>query len=311
MDADTAAVIDVLELQNAQIYLRPASAVFTQQDGFSESNSDLPMLEFVSAKCRAIISLQGAQVLSFCPAGKSDLLWLSSRSNFQPGQAIRGGIPVCLPWFGVNRHQADLPKHGLARTQLWALDDVHQGDDEVIKLRFTFRPASDDLALFPYSFLAELTVELGDKLRLSLRVTNEGQETMPLSFALHSYFSVGEVQSVSIDGIDGREYLDNCQGLARFVQHDSLVFDREIDRVFESAAGKQAIIDGGRKITIEGEGCDTVVIWNPGAELAGAMSDVGSQYQRYVCVERGMAFADELELAAGEMAAAEMQLSSG
>ena len=307
-----AASLDVLELRNAQIHLRPASAVFTEAEGFLALNStsaDLPVLECISDKCRAIISLQGAQVLSFRPAGKADLLWLSPLSQFHAGDAIRGGIPVCLPWFGVNRRQADLPKHGLARTQLWSLDDVQQAEDDTIALRLVFRPNSEDLALFPYAFLAELTIELGNELRLSLRIINEGRDTMPLSFALHSYFSVSDAQVVNIDGIAGREYLDNCQSLSRCVQSDKLVFDREIDRVYEAVGGRQAIVDAARHIAIEGRGCDTVVIWNPGAALAEKMADVGLHYREYVCVERGMAFGDELELAAGEVVLADMLLS--
>jgi glucose-6-phosphate 1-epimerase len=311
--ADIAASIDMLELRNAQIHLRPASDIFTAADGFSALSSDsadMPVLECVSAKCRAVISLQGAQILAFCSAGKQELLWLSPLSRFHAGDAIRGGIPVCLPWFGVNRRQADLPKHGLVRTQLWSLDDVQQAEDDTISLRLVFRPNSVDLALFPYSFLAELTIELGTELRLSLRLSNEGQELMPLSFAFHSYFSVSDAAVISLEGVDGCEYLDNCQGLSRFVQSDNLVFDREIDRVYEAVGASQTLIDSHRKIEIDGRGCDTVVIWNPGAVLAAEMDDVGQYYRDYVCVERGMAFGDELKLAAGGVAEAKMTLSS-
>ncbi|CAA0109593.1 Putative glucose-6-phosphate 1-epimerase [Zhongshania aliphaticivorans] len=313
MSADTKASLDVLELRNAHIHLRSASSVFNKQGGFSESGegaADFPVLECVTEHCYAVIALQGAQLLSFRPTGKSEVLWLSPLAKFSLGDAVRGGIPICLPWFGVNRHQADLPKHGIARTQLWTLGDVQQADDGIIRLCFTFRSSDNDLALYPYPVSAELTVELGEELGMSLQVANEGDEPMPLSFALHSYFSVSDVQQVSIAGIDGRDYLDNCQDLSRCVQSEPLTFNGEIDRVYEAVGGRQVIHDDERDVYIDGEGCDTVVVWNPGAVLAGKMADVGPHYQRYVCVERGMAFGDELMLAAGSEATANMRLST-
>ncbi|CAA0115091.1 D-hexose-6-phosphate mutarotase [Zhongshania aliphaticivorans] len=311
MTVDLASNLDVLELKKAHIYLRSAKAVFSPSGGFSAlaATAEHPVLECVTSKCRAVISLQGAQLLSFIPTGKQELLWLSPLATFKPGDAIRGGIPLCLPWFGLNRRQPELPKHGVARTQFWALDDVSQDDDETLNLRLVFNPSSDDLEMFPYPFSAQLNVSMGDALRLSLVIKNEGAYAMPLSFAMHSYFAVSDVRAVKIEGVEGREYLDNCRDLARFVQDESLQFDGEIDRVYETVGGCQAIIDGSRQIKIDGSACDTVVIWNPGETLAGTMADVGSYYRDYVCLERGMAFGDELELAAGDVARATMQLS--
>jgi glucose-6-phosphate 1-epimerase len=313
VNSDIAASLDVLNLRNAQIHLRAASTVFTEVNGYSELSSesaDLPVLECISETCRAVISLQGAQILSFRPSGKDELLWLSPLSSFRVGDVIRGGIPLCLPWFGVNRRQVDLAKHGFARTQLWTLDDVQQAEDDKITLQFGFSPTKDDLAVFLFPFRAQLDVTLGDELHLKLSIINQGRETMPLSFALHTYFAVGDLGRVKIDGLSGSAYLDNCQGLAKFVQSDPLVFDKEIDRVYEGLGGSQSILDAGRRIDIGGVGCDTVVVWNPGAELAGKMADVGSHYLDYLCVERGMAFDDEQLLAAGGVTVAEMTLSS-
>ena len=309
---DLASSLDVLELKNAHIYLKAANAIFTPAHGFSavSTSADFPVLECVTSKCRAVISLQGAQVLSFIPNGKQDLLWLSPLATFKTGDAIRGGIPLCLPWFGVNRRQPELPKHGVARTQMWTLDDVSQDADETLNLRFVFSPNEDDLEVFPYPFTAQLEVSMRSELGLTLSIKNEGGDAMPLSFAMHSYFAVSKLDAVKIEGIAGREYLDNCQGLARFVQDQELQFDAEIDRVYEALGACQQIHDGSRKIKIDGEACDIVVIWNPSQTLAAGLADVGPYFRDYVCLERGMAFGDELELVSGEAAQATMRLSS-
>ena len=296
-------ILDALELPTAQINLLAASTLFS-------GNGDIPILECITPKCRALISLQGAQVLSFCPKGEDDLLWLSPLETFRSGAAIRGGIPLCLPWFGVNRRDPTLAKHGFARSQCWSLENVAEAEDGALHLCFVFQPGADDLEDFPWLFTAQLDVRLSDSLQLSLSLKNESAEAMPLSFAMHSYFAVSALSELNLDGIAGAEYLDNCQQLNRFRQDEILHFIGEVDRVYEGLAGEQRIEDRDRQIIISGDACDTVVVWNPGVELAQTMPDVGAYYSDYLCVERGMAFADEITLAAGDRHQAVMKLAA-
>ncbi len=295
-------VLDALELVGAKVSLLPANSLFS-------GAGDLPILECTTAKCRALIALQGAQLLSFCPTGEDDLLWLSPLESFEPGKAIRGGIPLCLPWFGLNRRAPELPKHGFARNQSWTLDDVAESEGGDLRLSFKFQPCAEDLAIFPWSFTAQLDVLLSDTLQLTLNVSNEGDKAMPLSFAMHSYFAVSALAELKVAGVTGVEYLDNCQQLNRFRQDSDLRIAGEVDRVYESVVGEQIIHDCGRQIVIGGAGCDTVIVWNPGKILAETIADVGSHFDEYLCVERGMAFADELSLAAGEQHQATMTLA--
>ena len=295
-------VLDALELVSAKVNLLPASSLFA-------GVGDLPILECTTAKCRALIALQGAQVLSFCPVGEDDLLWLSPLESFEPGKAIRGGIPLCLPWFGVNRREPELPKHGFARNQSWALDNIAESADGDLEISFLFQPSEADLRIFPCLFSAQLTILLANDLTLSLSVRNNSDDTMPLSFAMHSYFAVSGLSALGLNGVEGSEYLDNCQQLARFIQDEALHFTGEIDRVYEGLSGRQCITDTQRNIVINGRGCDTVVVWTPGEALAKDMADVGPHFSEYVCVERGMAFADELQLAPGQQHLAVMTVA--
>ena len=295
-------ILDTLELNTAKVNLLPASTLFP-------SAGELPIIECITPKCRALIALQGAQLLSFTPVGGDDLLWLSPLETFAPGKAIRGGIPLCLPWFGVNRREPDLPKHGFARNQSWTVDNVVESAAGDLLLSFLFQPTLADLQVFPWAFSAQLDVRLSDSLELTLTIDNTSGEAMPLSFAMHSYFKVSAVDDINLEGVLGAGYLDNCQQLARFRQDEILRFDGEIDRVYEALGGEQCIIDGDRQTKISGSACDTVVVWNPGAELALTMSDVGVHYSDYLCVERDMAFADELLIAAGERHQSTMALA--
>ncbi|MEX1670401.1 D-hexose-6-phosphate mutarotase [Zhongshania guokunii] len=295
-------VLDALELPSAKLNLLPASDLFS-------GAGDLPLLECISPKCTALIALQGAQVLSFCPEGENDLLWLSPLESFVAGKAIRGGIPLCLPWFGVNRREPDLAKHGFARHQSWVLENVAEADDGNLVLNFSFQPSAADLALFPWPFSAQLEVSLGESLQLSLTMSNSGVAAMPLSFAMHSYFAVAALDKLALKGVSGAEYLDNCRQLARFQQDEALRFNVEIDRVYEGLGGEQQLCDTARTMTVTGSGCDTVVVWNPGEALAKNMADVGEHFSEYLCVERGMAFADELQLAPGQQHVAIMTVA--
>ncbi|MBD2858696.1 D-hexose-6-phosphate mutarotase [Spongiibacter sp. KMU-158] len=273
------------------------------------ANSDLPMLLVESAHCRAVISLYGAQLLSFAPAGQRDFLWLSPLERFQPGQAIRGGIPVCAPWFGVNRRENSLPKHGFLRNRRWILQSFNAADEQV-ELSLAYQSTEEDLSLFAWPIRAELRIILGRELEQVLSISNLGESAMPLSFALHSYLSVSDVGEAKVCGLDQQMYLDNCQGLSAFVQSGEVSFPGEVDRVYESQQSAQQLVDGQRTLSISGVDCETVIVWNPGAELAQQMADVGAYHKDYVCVERGRAFADEVILGAGERHEAVMRLAS-
>ena len=273
-------------------------------DLYGKPGLDVLLIE--TGLCRAVIALQGAQVLEFTAEGRAPLLWLSPAAVFKPGTAVRGGVPLCLPWFGENRADPAKPKHGLVRTQLWELARSEEKADGRVELVFTFEHASD--TLFAADFTCELTVLLGRELEFALQLQNTSAATAEFSWALHTYFAVDDVANVSVDGLSGVEYLDKTEGFARALLEGAQTFPGEVDRVFEQAPAEQTIVTP-NPIHTRSEHCNTVITWNPGAELAATLADVGPHYRGFVCVEHGNAFADSWQLAAGETADARLTLS--
>lgn len=272
------------------------------------SASALPLLVVENERCRAVLAFQGAQLLSFAPKDGPELLWLSPRAHFAPGQAIRGGIPLCLPWFGVNRRRPELPKHGWFRTRPWQLREIRVDASGAVSVVMGVASQPGDLREFPWAFEAEVEYRLASELQCTLQLRNASDTVMPLSFAMHSYF-VADVAAAKVFGLGSGRCLDNTDSLRVKQQPAPQGFEAEVDRVFEGVGGSQRLEAGEHAVQISGQACDTLVIWNPGAELAEQLADVGDGYRDYVCVERGMAFADEVALAPGDEYRASMTIA--
>ncbi|WP_051687015.1 D-hexose-6-phosphate mutarotase [Microbulbifer sp. HZ11] len=271
---------------------------------YGKPGLDLLLVE--TGQCRAVIALQGAQVLEFTAQGRAPLLWLSPSASFAPESAVRGGVPLCLPWFGENRSDPSKPKHGLVRSRLWTLDTSEERADGEVQLKLSFEHTGD--ALFADSFACALTIGLGQSLTFELELTNTADRTVEFSWALHSYFAVADVNQVQVEGLSGVEYLDKTRDFARDRLEGKQTFSGEVDRVFEHASAEQTIITP-NPIKARSENCHTVITWNPGAELAATIGDIGADYAGFVCVEHGNAFANSWRLGAGESASARLQLS--
>jgi glucose-6-phosphate 1-epimerase len=304
----------VLNINSAEYY----------PDHKHQDNIGLPLIIIENAAAKLVISEQGAQVLSFIAKDKSDLLWLSPLASFGQGKAVRGGIPVCLPWFGVNQRAPEKPSHGFARNTDWSLSSIeHIADklnNDVTKIEFELSQFKNTAhPLFEYPFHVKLVYSLGAQLSIEMQLSNTGNKNFPLSWAMHSYHPVSDISSTRIIGLDGCEYLDNTCGLKRCIQQGEVIFNGEVDRAYINAAESQVIsqssaaTEGGKQletIKIAAQGCDTAIVWNPGREKASQMLDLGEQnYQQFVCVERGNAFDNEINLASGEVHTASIVLS--
>ncbi|WGL18029.1 D-hexose-6-phosphate mutarotase [Microbulbifer bruguierae] len=271
---------------------------------YSKPGLDLLLVE--TELCRAVISLQGAQVLEFAARDRAPLLWLSPTSVFEAGVAIRGGVPLCLPWFGEDLNDPSKPKHGLVRTQYWELVGSKAETDGAVVLEMRFQHAGDEL--FAASFDCTLKIGLGESLTFDLELCNTADIPADYSWALHSYFAVEDVNAVEVEGLDGGEFLDKTRGFARDRLSGMQTFAGEVDRVFEQAPARQ-VIQTPSPITAESDNCHTVITWNPGAELAATIHDIREHYRGFVCVEHGNAFADRWQLQPGERAGARLALS--
>lgn len=281
---------------------------------FFAGPGQLPQCELTGPGGRARIALQGAQVLAYEPSGQSDLLWLSPRARFEPGRAIRGGIPVCWPWFGDHPEDRALPAHGFARTALWQVRSSFAGDDTT-QLTLGLSDSGASRALWPAAFELELTIELGDALHLSLTTRNTGAHSIQVSEALHSYIAVGDLQQVRLEGLGDCRYHDKLDAFAiRHQEDDSLCPVPPLDRVYDGPHGSELrlydpVLE--RVIHLTRRSADSVIVWNPGPDAAAAMADIGSgNSARFLCVEAGNALDSSIRLMPDESHTLEMWLSS-
>lgn len=284
---------------HALIARHPSVTVTSSGERFPHSGGEgLPLLVVKTPLSEAVVSPQGAQLLAFRPAGGSELLWLSPNCQFKPGGSLRGGVPVCLPWFGVNREDPSKPKHGFARTSEWHLQDLHAMADGGYELLFQLDSERNEL--FDFAFAAQLRISLGYTAELNLTVSNCEQRPFDCSWALHSYFPVSSLDKVRVRGLAGRTYLDNLQNFAPKQQTEDLAFKGEVDRIFPGVDNALEIV-GQPAIKIVHHQCPSVITWNPGPEKAAQMADVGTDHEQgFICVERGAVLDEQWRLAPGE-----------
>ena len=237
--------------------------------------------------CQAKLSLYGGQVLSFKPTGQQEVLWLSEQSSYQSGKAIRGGIPLCWPWFGENEKQAkgdNAVKHGFARQFPWTLEQVNADENGVTLILIL--AGEKQHALWPNAYALKQTLFFGKNLKQTLTMSNLSKEDAYYSAALHSYFSVSNPSNVGIDALTGLSYDDKLSSSAS-IQQKPVSCIGEIDRVYHSDK-EMTIVDNKwqRKIELNSDNCQQWVLWNPGTELANKMADIhpGGE-QEYVCLE--------------------------
>jgi len=248
----------------------------------------------------AAISLFGGQLLSFVPEGGEDVMWLSPTAKPLP-TPIRGGTPVCWPYFGRQDQNNDVPAHGFVRTLPWQLLDARQEADGTIVLQLA-PPVLENLAL-----RLRMTLRIGRTLEQTLETENTGAVPVRFTQALHNYFHVGDALQVSAEGVDGLDYLDKFENYAAAHRQRgdwSLRDPRDpgrSDRIYTDAGGRYSLVDPvlRRRIDLVTEGSRTLVAWNPGEAGAAKMEDVGAGWRDYVCLEAANAGPEVIELAPG------------
>lgn len=258
----------------------------------------LPLLRVQTSLCSAVIALQGAQLLDFQTTNGEPLLWLSPNCDFSPGVALRGGVPICLPWFGPHPTDATKPKHGFARNQPWQLTHALLVTGGAAELTFRFNSTAS--SLFAFSFSAELKMTLGHTAKLELTVINTDEKAFDCSYVLHSYYNVSHLNDAVVKGLSGKTYRDKLENYTDKTQVGDVRFPTEVDRVFPGITNNLSI-ESTPHIAISHHNSPSVVVWNPGAENAAKMADVGAgNEQHYICVERGAVFDEQWHLQAGE-----------
>lgn len=253
--------------------------------------------------CTGRVFALGATVTSYRPTGADDLLWVSRESAYRVGRSIRGGIPICAPWFGAGRGTEPVPQaHGFVRDVEWRLSAARE-DRDAIELVFDLGPedvvGQPGANRYPADLAYRYTVRFGTALEVELAVTSP---TTPfvLDEALHTYLAVSDILSVRVSGLDGASYLDKAPGGVDQVQHGDIVFGSETDRVFDSEA-TCVVVDGSRRVRIDKAGSASTVVWNPWIDKAAAMGEFGDdEWRQMVCVETANALHHAIDVAAGE-----------
>jgi D-hexose-6-phosphate mutarotase len=251
----------------------------------------------------AEVHLQGAHVTAWAPQAADPVIWMSQRSAFEPGAPLRGGVPVCFPWFGPHPEGAG-PLHGFARIVPWTLTEASvEGRDVVLVLTLTDADVPTELAAaWPHPFRARLSVTVGATLTLALEVTNTGAEPMTFQEAFHTYLAVGDIREVTIRGLEASDYLDRLAGMGPSTPEGAPLFIvGETDRVYQQP-GTILVEDpaGGRTLAVTATGSANAVVWNPWIAKAAAMADFGDEeWQRMLCIETCNVLDDPVTLAPG------------
>ena len=216
---------------------------------------------------------------------------------FESGKPIRGGIPLCLPWFGP--HSEDKTwLHGFARTRQWTLVGSNTLADGATRLVLDLSGDATLCALWPHDFLFHLEIVVGKTLRLEMTVENRGQAPAPLAFAFHTYFAVPDVAQAVISGLEGTSFIDKTDNLARKQQQGDVTISAMTDRVYLDVPAKQRIKSEDGAITIESPS-RCAIVWNAWHNDKN-IGDIGEgNHVGYVCVERGDAADYAVTLAPG------------
>lgn len=269
----------------------------------------LPEIHIQNEAAHCEISLMGAHLLSFIPAGRREVFFLSEKSEYSTtGKAIRGGIPVCWPWFGPadkEKVPAATTAHGFIRQCLWRLVSWKELSAEATEVVLAVNDDEATRRIWPHAFELRLEVKVGKRLELALTTTNTGDAPFAFEEALHTYYAVGDCREISITGFDGCESLDKAPANppAANPQKGEVTIAAETDRVYCHCPGEAVIRDPvmGRSIRISKENSDTGVVWNPWIDKSRRMPDFGDrEYLGMVCVENCNVGYDGRVLAPGE-----------
>jgi len=271
---------------------------------FMTGKSNLPIAEITSKNASAIVSLYGAHILNFRPNGQPDLLWMSNLSAFEEGKPIRGGIPICFPWFGPHESDSQKPLHGFARLSQWEVVGTSILPEGDLQLQLILKDTPGTKLIWTHSFRVEMTIIVGDMLKVMLACVNSGKEVFTYSDALHTYFKVSDIANVRLHGFKGYSYYDGLEdGAIKTQSEDLLLINKEESRRYFEFTNECIIEDLGysRKIHVNKNGSRVTLVWNPWAETAKKIPDMQDDgYRNMICVEAVNANNDIILLKPGE-----------
>lgn len=267
-----------------------------------EGNDGLPKVRITSPEVVGEMYLYGAHVTSWKPVGGEEVLFLSSQSRWEHGHAIRGGVPVCFPWFGDKADDPKAPAHGFVRTKAWQLESIAQVGAAVTVSMFT-ESNEDTKRWWPAEFRMVHRATFGSELSLELVVTNTGTTSLRFEEALHAYHRVGNIADVRLRGLDTVHYLDKTDSNRKKIQHGEIVIVSETDRVYLNTRDAIELEDPvlHRRIRVTKENSLTTVVWNPWVQKAHSLADLADdEWTQMICIESSNVSDFAVDLAPGQ-----------
>ncbi len=260
-----------------------------EQVKFLEGKGGFPYIEVVNDQATALISIYGGQVLAFKPQSAThDLMFVSEAAYHQSGKAIKGGAPICWPWFGPDPEGKGRPSHGFARNRLWEVKSTEALPNGATQVTLGFSDTDDTRALWPYSFALTIEITVGQALDVALVTHNLSDRPFDITQALHTYFTVGDIAQTTVLGLDGTTYIDKVDGQKVKSQSGPIAIAGEVDRIYQGVPSELVIDDKAlsRRICITSAGNQTAVVWNPWVEISAKSGDLTDDaYRHFVCVE--------------------------
>src|SRR5262245_10290664 len=267
-----------------------------------EGVGGLPKVRVTAPEAAAEMYLHGAHIVSWKPAGAEEAFFVSAQTRWEKVRAIRGGVPICFPWFGNRADDPSAPAHGFVRTKAWRLESIVQ-DDGAIAVSMATESDEETKRAWPADFRLVHRATFGSTLTMELIVFNVGTTPIRFEEALHSYHRVGSATAVQVRGLDGVTYRDKTDANREKTQHGEIAIASETDRTFLETSGPIDVVDSvlRRRIHIAKERSQTTVVWNPWIERARALADLGDdEWTAFVCIETSNVGPFAIDLAPGQ-----------
>jgi glucose-6-phosphate 1-epimerase len=270
---------------------------------FEDAPGGLVRAVISTAAAEADVYLQGAHVTHWTPRGQHPVLFVSPKSLFTPGKAIRGGVPIIFPWFGARSDGKPGPAHGFARTMEWTVEATTLHENGTVEITLSLS-RNDTTRAFGYdSFYLRFRVKVGSTLEMELEVSNDGNDPLTYEEALHTYLAIGDINQAAISGLEGTTYIDKTDSFKRKNVGSELVrIAKEIDQVHLSTKATCVVHDPvwNRCISVEKGGSDSTVVWNPWIEKTKSMSDMQpDDWKEMICLETANAADNTVHLLPG------------
>jgi len=271
---------------------------------FVEGVAGFTFINIQSPLCEATVSLHGGQVIAFKPRHTSqDLLFVSDNAYYQSDKAIKGGCPICWPGFAQHPTYTQLPFHGFVRNKIWQVDSTALNEKDEIEIILSMSDSESTRSIWPYAFKLKQKIILAEQMQIDLLTENTGQHIFEITQAIHTYFNIGDIQKVSVGGLDKKRYLDKVENFSESTQQGDISFNSEVDRIYIDVNNQITIDDPvyNRQIKISNTNSHTTVVWNPWQKISQDSADLTDDaYQHFVCVETANAAKEVISIGPGE-----------